>query len=654
MVKKIDLFSLARINNLKGEQTLNKVPTQSLSAPKKTLRLGGKIKKQIYRTELEMSRLKSAIAYAENTFTPNRQLLYAIYKEVAKDDEVFTHTRNSKIKVVSAPFELRKNKTKDHKATELLEKPWFSKYLEYFVDTVFWGHSLVEFQEMPKGSSEFEDIKLIPREHVQPWAKRATFMPNGTEGINYLEKPWSSFMIEMGDEEDLGIFLIVAKLAILKNYSVTDWSRSSEKFGMPLLAIKTNSRDEAELDEKARMAQSFGSNGWVILDDEDSIDLIETSKSDFYKIYAEFLSRNDRQIAKVISGQTGTTEEKSFVGSAEVHERLYDDIILSILRKLQDHINYELLPLLIDNGYPLQGCKFAFADLDTKPSPTPSPAPLPQQPSPEKKKLNLGCGCAAKPSIKLSAKELLDIEKLLDAALEAVFNGELSNGLHIPTYRYNLKKLYKGINEGFGVAYSKLDDSDSRKALATRLRANARSFAAFKNHSNMVELTKAMVGADEEIKTFAQFKEDAAPIYTNYNTTWLEAEYNSAVASTQMAEKWESIQQDKDIFPLLVYDAVMDDNVRPAHAELNGTTLPVDHPFWERFYPANGWGCRCTVRQLTEGEIVLPKVALTEEAVPAAFRNNPGITGQLFSDAHDYYSVSDQQRKDILEAINSL
>jgi len=307
----------------------------------------------------------------------------------------------------------------------------------------------------------------------------------------------------------------------------------------------------------------------------------------------------------------------------------------------------------------LENCKFVFPELEQKPKPTPSaPEPAPKKFSAEKKKpdqsgLN-GCGCAKSNTLKLSAKELLDIQKLLDAALEAVFDGELTNGLHLPTLKYNLKKLYKGIDQGLGIAYSKLDDSDSRKALATKLRQNARSFAAFKNHSNMVALTKAMIGDDEEIISFDQFKELAAPIYTNYNVNWLETEFNSAIANTQMAEKWQQIQEDKDTFPLLAYDAVMDGNVRPAHAELNGTTLPVDHPFWERFFPPNGWGCRCSVRQLTEAEIVLPKVAMTDQVVPPAFRNNPGITGQLFSESHDYYNVSDQQRKDIMEAINGI
>lgn len=36
-----------------------------------------------------------------------------------------------------------------------------------------------------------------------------------------------------------------------------------------------------------------------------------------------------------------------------------------------------------------------------------------------------------------------------------------------------------------------------------------------------------------------------------------------------------------------------DSRVRPTHEILDGVTLPKDDPFWYRFYPPNGWNCRC-------------------------------------------------------------
>ena len=66
------------------------------------------------------------------------------------------------------------------------------------------------------------------------------------------------------------------------------------------------------------------------------------------------------------------------------------------------------------------------------------------------------------------------------------------------------------------------------------------------------------------------------------------------------AARWERIQDRKDRFPYLMYDAVNDSRTRPQHLEWDGLVLPVDHPFWKTHAPPNGWGCRCILRQLSE------------------------------------------------------
>lgn len=59
------------------------------------------------------------------------------------------------------------------------------------------------------------------------------------------------------------------------------------------------------------------------------------------------------------------------------------------------------------------------------------------------------------------------------------------------------------------------------------------------------------------------------------------------------------------------YVTTGDDRVRPMHAALEGTTLPKEHPFWEMFYPPNGWNCRCQAIPLFEpAEIIPPPLAI--------------------------------------------
>lgn len=57
-----------------------------------------------------------------------------------------------------------------------------------------------------------------------------------------------------------------------------------------------------------------------------------------------------------------------------------------------------------------------------------------------------------------------------------------------------------------------------------------------------------------------------------------------------MAAKWEKFEEDGDRYNLQ-YRTAGDDKVRPEHAALNGVTLPMSDPFWESYYPPNGWNC---------------------------------------------------------------
>lgn len=59
-----------------------------------------------------------------------------------------------------------------------------------------------------------------------------------------------------------------------------------------------------------------------------------------------------------------------------------------------------------------------------------------------------------------------------------------------------------------------------------------------------------------------------------------------------------------DTHPYWMYvhsDAVK--HPRPEHLALDGLVLRWDDPFWDKFFPPNGWGCQCSIRALTERQL---------------------------------------------------
>jgi SPP1 gp7 family putative phage head morphogenesis protein len=71
---------------------------------------------------------------------------------------------------------------------------------------------------------------------------------------------------------------------------------------------------------------------------------------------------------------------------------------------------------------------------------------------------------------------------------------------------------------------------------------------------------------------------------------------------TYNAAKYKEEQEDyiQDILWGYKYVTTGDERVRPEHAILEGVTLPKDDPFWKRYYPPNGWSCRCQVIPIFE------------------------------------------------------
>lgn len=97
--------------------------------------------------------------------------------------------------------------------------------------------------------------------------------------------------------------------------------------------------------------------------------------------------------------------------------------------------------------------------------------------------------------------------------------------------------------------------------------------------------------------------------------------------------RWQQQQRNKDKRQYLMYSAINDSRVRPAHLALNRIVLPIDHPFWLTHYPPLGFRCRCTVIALTEKQAlkygITPDDKLPEVAEALDWSSHPLQFGEL-------------------------
>jgi SPP1 gp7 family putative phage head morphogenesis protein len=198
-------------------------------------------------------------------------------------------------------------------------------------------------------------------------------------------------------------------------------------------------------------------------------------------------------------------------------------------------------------------------------------------------------------------------------------------------------EFWRAVQSGYGVKLEDVDFDTPDYEMLRNLEKSVYQFAAAKNYSQLKAISQALLDEQGKLRTFSQFRLAAAEINSEFVNQWLQAEYNYAVASSQMASRWKQIQEDKELFPLLRYDTAGDDRVRLEHQDLDDVVRPVDDPFWDEYYPPNGWNCRCDVQQVSSGRITpMEKISLPEK-MPEMFKYNSGKKGLTFPSGHPYY-----------------
>lgn len=179
------------------------------------------------------------------------------------------------------------------------------------------------------------------------------------------------------------------------------------------------------------------------------------------------------------------------------------------------------------------------------------------------------------------------LTKMFEGMMEALYEQQGAT--------FNIGILAESKAQEFIGAHSEVLDSSFKTvkmsdAMRRRLTRSDYIFSGIKAFHEMNEAFPSLVDENGERKPFERFLNDVRKIDETYNSNYLRAEYNFVQQSATMAAKWEAFMEDGDRYNLQ-YRTAGDDHVRPAHAALEGVTLPPSDAFWAEYYPPNGWNC---------------------------------------------------------------
>jgi SPP1 gp7 family putative phage head morphogenesis protein len=104
--------------------------------------------------------------------------------------------------------------------------------------------------------------------------------------------------------------------------------------------------------------------------------------------------------------------------------------------------------------------------------------------------------------------------------------------------------------------------------------------------------------------------------------------FRTNIQTAYAVGRYKQMMEIADRRPYWEYDAVNDTHTRPSHGAHDGKVYHYRHPFWNTWYPPNGYRCRCRVNSLSaeemEEEGLQEETQGTDLKPDEGFRFNPG------------------------------
>lgn len=319
-------------------------------------------------TRKDIGMWRMAWQRALNVQNPNRNMLYDIYNDTIIDAHVSGCINQRKNMAMKGYCFLTKNGQTDEKATKLIQAEWFQKFMSLVLDSVYYGHSLIEFGDVVGEGDlkHFEYVNVIPRRHVIPEysviVKHIGDQPN--QGIDYNNGKIADWLIEVGDSHDLGLLLKVAPHAISKKNMISFWDGFGEIFGMPIRIAKTTSRDEQERGALMNMLSTMGSAFYGVFPEGTEMEVINNGSNDAYNVFDRKIDRDNSEISKCILGETMTTDSGASYSQSETHLTVLQDIIANDKQLIANVVTNKLIPLMAKHGFDVEGCEFNWDETE--------------------------------------------------------------------------------------------------------------------------------------------------------------------------------------------------------------------------------------------------------------------------------------------------
>lgn len=637
-----------------------------------------------------LSDWKFALMTATDPNNPMRGDLMRFYlNNLMLDDHLGSVIETRSLAVQQASFiVVDQNNKENDKLKELLQREWMLDLIDRHVFATFQGTTLLELYDTHKLTGELTTLNEIPQSNFI--APKGLFLKYeyDRDGYDYKSPLYTPYYAQIGGDWDIGMLGVLAPIILAKKLGLGSWLSYIDKFGVPPIFAITDRLDTARRDELFDMMTDFRQNQFAILQGNETIQIPSNYNVDAYATFEALHKLGDRNISKRVLGQTGTTDEKSFVGSAKVHEKVaksrheadklrftyyfnneirwrlvklsavYADFATHTLKfdnaesldtndyidgvtKMSPYYSFDVQEIAQKTGLPITGAKeFGFTQMQEPEKQTQQATASYQvkldnsKPQPKITAHTLDI----ETDLELTAIDLSGWEPIMEKIYKDIYEGKIKPTEISTDY---VKKAYTTFNDALGKGLQKntniLNYEEKDFKTITALQQNLFKFSCAKNFQMQQQINALLLDENGKRRTLGDFERQVQKLGVAYNKNWLKTEWRMTTAVAQNVKNWEQYKSTAGVYPNLKVMPTSAKEPRENHKVLEGMILPIDHAWWKQNgLPPWDWNCMHRVEPVKdEVHAEAPEVVINP-----IFAHNPAESGEVFTGKHPYFSMN--------------
>lgn len=328
---------------------------------------------QLQRIRQDVASWRNALNEAELAYYPHRVRMQQLFLDTANNGHVAAAMERYKDLVLLKDFKVcDATGNENEEWTAYLKSQWFYKFINYSLDADFFGYQLISLGDIE--NNKFPKLTIIKRHNISPDRLQVAPFVYSLSGVHFLDEPYADWHVWVPTSTENAIspvgYGMLYKVAIYEIFlrNILGFNGDFvELFAQPFRVGKTNKTNEDEravLEEALRM---MGSSGWAIIDEQDSIEFLETALGgNGYKGYESLEKRCQQYISKIMLGHADALDSiPGKLGGGQGEEspvyRALRDKQIKLCRNMESIVNDTLIPKLIKLGIKVpQGLHFEF------------------------------------------------------------------------------------------------------------------------------------------------------------------------------------------------------------------------------------------------------------------------------------------------------